>query len=512
MAARNTNRARKRKAHSKAPKISKAPTKASISIQQTIQTAVQYHQAGQLEQAENIYLQVLKLEPNNVDANHMLGVIAYQLGKYNAAIFLIQKAIKAKPSLADAYCNLGVVLKEAGQLDKAIDNYKKAISLKPNYAYAYHNYGNALAAHGQIDEAINSYRRAIDFKPNYVEAHRSLSRKKRWVRHDEDFEKMLRLYEQKNLSDNQKMQLAFGLGNAYEELKDYGNAFNTILEGNRLNRSSYMYSIANEKNYFAKIKNIFSINFFTSHTNMGCPDKTPIFILGMPRSGTTLVEQILASHPQVFGAGELNVLIDLVKNLSPVHTSNRFPDCILDLDSDTFTNLGTKYIDQIRKYSPTATHITDKMPANFLRIGLIKAILPNAKIIHCRRDPMDNCWSIFKNYLPEIKGYAYNLTELGQYYILYQDLMRHWHAMIPGFIYDIKYEDVVSDQEKQTKKLLKFCGLPWNKDCLNFHKTKRSISTASNTQVRRPIYNDSVNLWKRYEDQLNPLKKVLTGC
>jgi hypothetical protein len=285
-----------------------------------------------------------------------------------------------------------------------------------------------------------------------------------------------------------------------------------VIKATRLKRDSYDYTIAESQEEFDRIKQVFSPDFFSSHHDSGDPDRTPIFILGMPRSGTSLVEQILASHTDVYGAGELN---DLGKILGTIRTSRKvqqsgiIPEELLELDTRAFADLGKQYITRIRKYSANAKFITDKLPHNFLYIGLIRAILPNARIIHCTRNPMDNCLSIFKTRLKSGHGYANNMSELGQYYRMYLELMEYWRATLPGFVYDQSYEDLVGSQQEQVSKLLLHCGLDWDDACLDFHNTRRKVRTASNAQVRRPIYNDSVQLWKRYEKQLEPLKAAI---
>lgn len=234
----------------------------------------------------------------------------------------------------------------------------------------------------------------------------------------------------------------------------------------------------------------------------------------MPRSGTSLVEQILASHPDVFGAGELTdlgLVTLLDKTPDGRDTPLIFPEMIPGIDARSFTKMGRQYVARIRKYSTDAIFITDKLPHNFMRIGLIKTILPNAKIIHCTRNPMDNCLSLFKNLFSSGQRFSYDLVELGQYFSMYLDLMNYWNETLPGYIYDLSYENLVESQQQQVSNLLEHCGLPWNDACLNFHKTRRKVSTASNAQVRRPIYKDSVKLWKRYEKQLQPLKEAIYG-
>jgi hypothetical protein len=323
---------------------------------------------------------------------------------------------------------------------------------------------------------------------------------------------MENLYNNKDdISEADRKDIGFALGKAFEDLRDYDKSFGFILEANRLKRKSYTYSIQDDHDLFARIKKIFSPDFFAAHEGSGYQDKTPIFILGMPRSGTTLVEQILASHPLVFGAGELTILENLTNAVCLGKATPEFPQCMLDLDRDALKKMGSGYIEKIRQYSSDALYITDKMPHNFLRLGLIRAILPLAKVVHCVRDPMDTCFSIFKKDFEGRHDYAYDMVELGRYYNLYRDLMAHWEKVLPGFIHTIRYEEIISNQQNRTKSLLDFCGLPWDEACLAFHKTERRVSTASLAQVRQPIYKDSVALWKRYEKHLEPLKKAIYG-
>jgi len=319
------------------------------------------------------------------------------------------------------------------------------------------------------------------------------------------------LFARQGLARDDRTQLAFALGKAYEDLGNYDKSMEFVIEATQLKRDSYDYSIAESREQFDRIRQVFSPDFFSSHRDSGDPDRTPIFILGMPRSGTSLVEQILASHPDVYGAGELK---DLGRVLASLRTSDRhrpsiIPQELLELDVKAFAGLGKQYIDRIRGYSADAKFIIDKMPGNFLRIGFIRTILPNARVIHCTRNPMDNCLSILKTHLKHSHGYANDMSELGQYYRMYLELMDYWRDTLPGFVYDQSYEDMVKSDKEQINNLLQHCGLDWNDACLDFHKTRRKVQTASNTQVRRPIYKDSVQLWKRYERQLEPLRAAI---
>ncbi len=554
-------------------------SKPTLQTNKQIQLAQQHHQARHLQDAEQIYRQILNADPNNADAYYFLGVIALQVGKFDIAIQFIKKAIQIIPNIPVCYSNLGIALKGLGRVDEAIANYKKAISINPDFADAHNNLGIALKSLGRLSETIASYKKAISINPDYADAHSNLSGTLRDLgrldeaisscqkaisinpdfaeahcnlgnafnelgrleeavasykkaitinpdyvdallflskttkhhEHDDTTRTMEDFYFRASISSKQKIHFAFGLGKIYEDLNDYSKSFDFILEGNRLKRASYQYKIEEDIELFDKIKEVFSPVFFSNHPDVGNPDETPIFILGIPRSGTSLVEQILASHSQVFGAGELKELSSMANNTCSKWTGKKYPECLSDISKKEYFALGSNYLENIKKHSDIKRFITDKMPYNFQLIGLINLILPKAKVIHCERDPMDNCYSIYKNDFAGKHKYAYDLNELGQYYNLYLDLMDHWRKIIPEFIYDIRYEELVYDQEDQTRKLLNFCKLPWEESCLSFYKTKRRVATASSLQVRQPIYSDSVQLWKKYEKQLEPLRKALYG-
>jgi tetratricopeptide (TPR) repeat protein len=304
------------------------------------------------------------------------------------------------------------------------------------------------------------------------------------------------------------MYLYFALGKIYEDLGEFEKAFACVREGNRIKRATYAYDIKRDNQFFANLKAVFSKQFCDRYESCGHKNNTPIFILGMPRSGTSLVEQILSSHPLVYGADELKELSQIVLASCRNFSGGEFPGCIVNYRPQDFERLGARYIESIQQYS-SKNHITDKMPHNFMYIGMIRLMLPNAKIIHCKRDPLDNCWSLFKTLFAPPHEYAYDLSELGEYYKHYQDLMEHWHLTFPGYIHDIQYENLVTDQKLQTVRLLEYCGLEWHDDCLLFYQAQRRVSTASAVQIRQPIYRSSVHLWKQYKKQLSQLSRIL---
>jgi len=463
-------------------------------------------QQGNLPAAIASYQQAIRIAPNDAAVHNNLGVAWLKQGELTEAEKSFREAIRVTPDYTEACSNLGIALKDQGKLEQAEAALKQALGINPDDADSCNNLGNVLLSLGKLKEARNAYSRALQIRPDYSEAFRSLSKLKRYSEIDAETLRMKALFHSPDTSREKKMHLGFALGKIHEDIEDYEKAFEYIGQANHLFRSSYDYDIAEDKAFFDLVTNIFDKNFMHRHQDSGNNDETPIFIVGMPRSGTSLIEQILASHPQVYGAGELSYLKQIILHACGNAPGYDFLKNIETFRQDDFTNLGNEYIANIRKHSASAKFITDKLPHNFFYLGMINIILPRAKIIHCRRNPLDNCLSIFKNYFSDYQRYAYDLTELGEYFHLYQALMEHWHHILPkDRIYDIQYEALVAEQESQTKALLRHCGLAWDEHCLSFHKTDRAVRTASAAQVRQPVYQRSVHLWRRYEKHLEPL-------
>lgn len=499
---------------------------------------------GHIDDAINYYNHALVLFPNYVEALFNLGVAHQEKEKFSEAMTFYQKALKIKPNYPEALNNLGLVYQNSDELESAEEALRKALQIKHKYLEALINLGDVLVdqerlaeaeetlhkailwdsksakAHaalgailmqkGELDEAQKCIRQAIDLKPDYAAAHYTLARAKKHTARDQDVEDMETLLAHKDITTEQRAQLNFALAKVYEELAEFDKSFDFLQTANTLVRKERSCDIASIRKNFNELKLIFSHDVFKRYKGCGCQDATPIFILGMPRSGSTLVEQTLSSHAAIHGAGELKIIKEMCTDrVFAKITGQTFPIGIRTVQPDILEKLGLRYIKRLRRYSETADRITDKMPHNFLQAGLIKLILPHAKIIHCRRHPVDNCLSIYKQFFNKFHNYAYDLKELGEYYTLYEDLMRHWHSIMPGHIFDINYEDMVADHEERTKEILEFCQLPWDENCLQFHQSKRPVKTASLAQVRRPIYTDSVQLWKQYEKNLSPLITAL---
>jgi hypothetical protein len=312
-----------------------------------------------------------------------------------------------------------------------------------------------------------------------------------------------------SLAESDRRQLLFALGKAFSDLGDHDRSFGHLLEGNALKRQQIAYDEAKIIEEFARIRAVFTREMMDARRGVGCPSSVPVFVLGMPRSGTTLVEQVLASHSKVHGAGERPDL-----GLAAAHISEpgdtaallAFPEAVPRLSDERIRQFGERYVEAITSAAPTASRVIDKMPLNFFHVGLIHLALPNARIIHTRRDPIDTCLSCFATLFTGDHRVAYELGELGRYYRAYEELMEHWRRVLPnGVMLEVRYEDVVADFEPEARRVLAHCGLEWEESCLSFHGPGRPVRTASAAQVRRPIYRDSVGRWQPYRHLLGPL-------
>jgi tetratricopeptide (TPR) repeat protein len=489
---------------------------------------------GQLDEAIAEFRQAVRVQPDFAEAHFHLGIVLGDRRKLDEATAAFREAVRIKPDYAEAHCNLGIMYFDQGELDEAIASYRKAIRIKPDYAAAHFNLGIALCDQGKVDASIAAYREAIALKPNFADAHdglgvalmqcgrfsearESLQEAVRLVPDNARYRRGLSILAGVAVSDpglaeleqlvsesssraiDDRIELHFALGKAYEDVGRYAEAFRQWVDGNALKRQQIAYDETTTLEELDRIRSVFTPNLVQTSQNVVHSSSLPVFIVGMPRSGTTLVEQILASHPRVFGGGELPYLKRAVERTlwKPGNSAAIGED---------IHNLGARYLAEIERLAPGAAHITDKMPRNFIFSGLIHLALPNAPIIHTIRDPIDTCVSCFSILFTEEQNFAYNLVELGRYYRRYQDLMAHWHRVLPrGRILDIRYEDVVADLEGQSRRIIAHCGLEWDPRCLAFHQTERQVRTASAVQVRQPIYNSAIGRWRAYSEFLDPL-------
>lgn len=476
-----------------------------VNVNAALQKANQLLGSNQLPAAEKIYRQILSVQPANVDALSYLGVIGAMTGHYEAAEDLMKKSVEIAPRSYVAVYNLASVYYEQGKYDQAMEYFKKALRIKPGDSLAINDLGNIYKFQGDFDNALDCYRRILELEPENARVWRNYVIAKTYTDvDDEDIHKLKALLDHNSGSGVHKIHLNFALGKIYEDLKLYGESFNYFVLGNKEKRKTIEYDINNDVTCFNAIKKTFDKNPRFEDSEISHYNVTPIFIVGMPRSGSTLIEQILSSHSLVYGVGELALLENLILQYS-TKTGCRFRVWMEKAGDKEIAQIGNEYIRGIKAKAGSQRYVTDKMPGNFRFIGLIQAMFPDAKIIHSVRDPRDTCISGFNQLFTAAHKYSYDLVELGKYYTLYENLMSHWHHVFPGYILDVHYEELVRDQENQTRRILEFCGLPWEKDCLSFHHSSRPVATASTMQIRDPIYNSSIQRWKRYESWIQPL-------
>ena len=462
------------------------------------------------EQALAHYQRALSLRPVYVEAQMGLAKTLQALENLEEAERAARQAIDFDTANPKAQALLAGIHTEMAQPALAEAEYERALQLKPDSGDALLGLGHLCTENGQMERARELFRRALAGKPDDIAARIHLVQNDKVSADDEHFA-ALRAEEKKmaEFSDNRRLSLHFALGKCYDDIRDYDQAFPHYLAGCQIKRARLGYDPAAAARQFVELQKIFSKDFIDRLRGSGDPSAMPIFVLGMPRSGTTLTEQILASHPDVFGAGELPDLLRIAHRKTHPDTTS-FPDNLRYLDSATLNAWGAEYVAAVQARAPQAKHITDKMPANFFAVPLIHLMLPNAKIIHVNRNPVDTCVSCFTRLFHRKQEHTYDLAELGRYYADYARLMNHWRTVLPaGAFYDVQYEDIVADQESEARKLLEYCGLEWNDACLDFHQTQRQIRTASVVQVRQPIYTTSVERWRKYEKFLGPLLEEL---
>ena len=456
---------------------------------------------GQLKDAMKSYDMAIQIKPDFPNAFNHRGTALQDVEQWEAAMKSYDRAIQLKPDYAEAHYNRGIALQSLGQLQEAMKSYEKAIQIRPDYVSAYSNLGRALQDVGQLEEAMKSFSTAIQIKPDFAEAYHHLSMQKEFKPDDAQIRIMESLYADSDRSEFDHKHLCFALANVYDDLGEYDKSFDCLAEGNRLRKKELNYNIDDDRKLMTRIKEVFSAD---NQALELAPDSMasiqPLFIVGMLRSGTTLVEQILACHSQIHGAGELVTMWQLAcPILSILSDQNK-------LSQNDIKKVHDGYLERLTALNVPEIIITDKTPHNFLWIGFILSAFPGAKIIHLNRDPKAICWSIYKRYFStKGHGYANDLVDLAEFYKLYIDLMSFWRERFPDAIYDLCYEDLTESQEEETRKLLAFCDLQWEKRCLDFHENTRVVQTMSAAQVRKKMYQGSSEAWKKYAVHLQPL-------
>ena len=445
------------------------------------------------------YLLAIAFNPSFVEAYNNLGRLYKKIGKNKEAGENFDKALIIKPNYAEAAFFRGVIFQNDGDLKNAIFFFQKSLEINPKLVDAFNSIGLCEKALNETDKAIKAFEDAILINPNYASAYYNLSRFKNYIFKAKQILKMKLLLNVDVTSLSDLILINFTLANVNDNLGNKNDFFKYLDEANRLRKEKLNYSFSSSQKLFSNIYEIFdnTPNPIKESLRVDKVTKQPIFILGMPRSGTTLVEQIISSHKSVYGAGELSTLSKL---LHPILNDKDM------LSEKNLIKIREKYLESLADFNSYASSITDKETSNFQNIGFIFSMFPNAKIVHLKRDPRAICWSIYKsNWSGTGYGYSYNIDDLVKFYGLYSELMEFWHNKFPGKIYDICYEDLTTNQEKETKRLLDYCELEWDVNCLNFHKNKRTIKTASSSQVREKMYQGSSDNWRKYETHIQPL-------
>ena len=469
---------------------------------------------GRADEAVASFRRAVEIDPDYAEAYGNLGALQIRNRRFDAAIAVFRNALTIEPAFAEAANGLGYALAQQGHVSEAVEHYQRALVVRPEFAEAHNNLGSALRMLGRFDEARHSTETAVRLEPKRVEFYASLAESKRFAADDPHLAAMEALaLNPASLSGEEQMQLHFALGKVLADLGRHKESFGHLIAGNAIKRRQTAYDETAVLAAFDRIRAVFTPELMRAKAGQGDPSRAPVFIFGMPRSGTTLVEQIVASHPSVYGAGELTDLIDVVADLGgPGGVFADFPETVRAMSGAQLSDVGARYLDRITAMAPAVARITDKMPANFRFAGLIHLALPNARIIHTRRDPVDTCLSCFSILFGGDQPHTYDLGELGRYYRAYAALMEHWRRVLPpGVMLEAQYEEVVADLDRQARRIVEHCGLHWDDGCLAFHRTQRPVRTASMVQVRQPIYQSSIGRWRLYKDRLGPLFEALGG-
>jgi len=473
--------------------------------------AVAFSAIEEDDQALIGFKKAIELNPKLSKAYSGLARVELNGNQYDAALEHITTAIKYADDFekARAYALQGNVFTKLGFPDKAKNAFESAFNMAPALPAAHIGLGHLLMEQGDMAEAEAEFSKALESNAQNIAARLALVSVKKVTEDNVDFKWLVEQAATLEIKQETKaMGLHFSLGKCYDDVKQYDMAFEHYRQAASIKRKRIKYDADDNTREKDAIKAFFSKENIDRLRGVGCTSDAPIFILGMPRSGTTLTEQIIASHPTVHGAGELPDLLQIAKR--DRNNASSYPASLIDVDSAKLAELGQDYVAGLQERDPDALKITDKMPANFLCVGLIHLMLPNAKIVHVNRNPVDTLLSQFSKNFGNAQYHSYDLHELGRFYRDYHDLMAHWNAVLPeGSFYDLQYETLISDTEIQAKKLIAYCGLEWDDACLDFHKTERTVKTASITQVRQPIYKSSVERWRSYESHLTPLFEAL---
>lgn len=475
--------------------------------------------AGRLrlyQDAQGLLERCLELAPSFDAARHNYAVVLNRQAKPAAALPQVQRLLDKEPR-NPGYLNLqAAILANLGDYADSIEIYETVLREHPRQPKVWMSYGHALRTAGRLEESVAAYRHAIGMQPTLAEAYWSLANLKTFRFSDADLAAMRGALARTDLSQEDRLHFEFALGKALEDAKSYARSFQHYAEGNAIRRGLHPYSAEENTRYVGRCKSQYTSEFFAARAGAGSPDRAPIFIVGLPRAGSTLLEQILASHSLVEGTVELPDIPQLVRELAgregrngEVHEAPFF-NAVAALNAVELRRLGERYLESTRVHRKTAApFFVDKMPNNFLYTGFIHLILPNARIIDARRHPLGCCLSGFKQQFARGQNFSYDLGDLGRYYRDYVDLMAHVDAVLPGRVHRVFYESMIENTETELRRLLDYCGLRFEQQCLRFYETDRAVRTPSSEQVRQPIFRDAMDHWRHYEEWLGPLKQAL---
>lgn len=468
---------------------------------------------GVHDDAETVLAAALDVEPDNISVRIDYIQVLRKRQRYAAALEQAELLYSRDPENPTFQSVLAIECMQAGQYERALELFDRVLSVLPDDAATLTSKGHALKTCGRSEEAVSSYKMALASDPTHGDAWYALANLKTYGFSEHELIQLKALADRNDLTFMSRVHSAFALGKAMEDTKNFPDAFRAYARGNALKKSQSRYSTEQMLEEFEAQKRYVTREVIDDQSGKGCPAADPIFIVGLPRAGSTLVEQILASHSQVDGTLELPNILSLAHRLrgrNLITDRDRYPRVLSELSADEFKSLGEDYIRDTQIHRSGAQYFTDKMPNNFRHLGLIHLILPNARIIDARRDPMDCCWSGFKQLFAEGQEFTYDLADIGAYYRSYVDLMSYWESVLPERrILRVQHEDVLDDLEGQVKRILDYCQLPFEEACLTFHKTERAVRTASSEQVRKPLNRSGQGAWQPFEAFLAPLRKSI---
>lgn len=459
-----------------------------------------------MSEAEQCFRKAVDVDPNHIDSLNNLANILKINGELDNAISLYRKVLELQPNATNSTYNLANALKDKRSYDEAIDWYRQTIKIDPCHVHSHQNLAVTLEQKGHFKEAISHYLSALKSDPHHIKALSNLIAIKSYQPDQTMVEKAIAILDDSKIEEDDRIKLNHGLGKHFDRIGEYDTAFQYFARAAAVfNERNPPFDVSLIAGRFEHVIKAFSKEHFERVSAFGNKSERPVFIVGMPRSGTTLTEQILASHPQVFGAGELQEITQISGKLD-----FQYPEEIDRMDARLIEETAQQFLRHIDALAPaSAVRITDKLPANFIHLGLIATLFPNAHIIHCRRAPLDIGLSCFIELFEMSHDYTTNLEHFGQYFLLYDRMMAHWRKVLPMPIHELRYETLIADQEMQSRELVRFCGLEWDEACLTYHKTDRAVMTPSRWQVRQPIYSSSIGRWKNYASHMEPLRRLL---